>query len=237
MILFFIILVLLLSLVLGKLYFEIKKMSSIETREVVRDVFAIQDGFVNLFLVKNGSTYIAIDAGRNLDHIQKELNLLHINPESVVAVFLTHSDVDHIAGLKLFKNARIYLSREEEQMITGQTARFLFMKNKLNYVHELVEDNQVFNVSGIKVKGILAPGHTPGSMCYLVNNTYLFTGDSMGIKNGKIIEFNKIFNMDTQTQEKSLKKLADLPGVEYLFTAHYGFTDEFQRAFGNWKKS
>jgi len=223
------------GLVLGKLYFEIKKMSSLETREIVKDVFAVQDNFVNLFLVKNGSTYIAIDAGNNAEHIHQELNRLHIDPKSVAAVLLTHSDVDHIAGLSLFENAVIYLSRAEEQMITGQTSRFLFMKNKLNYAHELLEDNQVFTISGLKIKGILAPGHTPGSMCYLINDTWLFTGDSMSIKNGKVKEFNKIFNMDTQIQQKSLEKLADLPGVEYLFTAHYGFTDEFQRVFENWK--
>lgn len=227
--------VLICGLVLGKLYFEIKKMSSMETREIVKDVFAVQDNFVNLFLVKNGSTYIAIDAGNNAEHIHQELNRLQIDPKSVTAVLLTHSDVDHTAGLSLFENAVIYLSRAEEQMINGQTSRFLFMKNKLYYSHELLEDNQVLTISGLKIKGILAPGHTPGSMCYLINDNWLFTGDSMSIKNGKVKEFNKIFNMDTQTQQKSLENLADLPGVEYLFTAHYGFTDEFQRAFGNWK--
>jgi len=31
---------------------------------------------------------------------------------------LTHSDFDHAGGLSLFENAEIYLSRDEEQMIT-----------------------------------------------------------------------------------------------------------------------
>jgi hydroxyacylglutathione hydrolase len=226
---------LLCGLVLVKIYFEVKKMSPMDTREIVKDVYAVQDGFVNLFLIKNADTYIAIDAGNNAEHIQQELARLHIDPKDVVAVFLTHSDVDHIAALSLFKNAVIYLSRAEEQMINGETSRFLFMKNRLGYPHELLEDNQVINISGLKIKGILAPGHTPGSMCYLINNNYLFTGDSLGIKNGKVKEFNKIFNMDTQTQRLSLGNLADLSGVEYVFTAHYGFTDDFQKAFENWK--
>jgi hypothetical protein len=34
---------------------------------------------------------------------------------SSAAVFLTHSDVDHIAACSLFENAVIYLSKAEEQ--------------------------------------------------------------------------------------------------------------------------
>lgn len=120
-------------------------------------------------------------------------------------------------------------------MINGQTSRFLFLKNKLAYTYELLEDNQILDIAGLKVKGILTPGHTPGSMCYLVNDTWLFTGDSMSLVNGKVSEFNDLFNMDSETQRRSLRKLADLPAVKYIFTAHYGLTDDYQNAFGGWK--
>jgi glyoxylase-like metal-dependent hydrolase (beta-lactamase superfamily II) len=37
------------------------------------------------------------------------------NPE----MYLTHSDFDHAGGLALFANAEIYLSSDEQPMISG----------------------------------------------------------------------------------------------------------------------
>ncbi|MGZ5540013.1 MAG: hypothetical protein ACXW1O_08215 [Halobacteriota archaeon] len=40
-------------------------------------------------------------------------------------MFLTHTDNDHVGGLNLFKNADVYLSIDEEQMINRTTPRFV----------------------------------------------------------------------------------------------------------------
>ena len=219
-----------------KLYLETRQMNSLETGKIVTSVYAVQDSYVNLFLVKTNNTYIAFDAGNDKSFVQQGLEKLHIDPKRIAAVFLTHSDVDHVAAIRLFPNAAIFLSKAEEQMVNGQTRRFLFMKNHLAPPYELVEDNQVITISGLKIKGILTPGHTPGSMCFLVNDTYLFAGDTMGIKNGEVTRFNDLFNMDSHRQEQSLAKLAGLSGVKYIFTAHYGFSDSPEIAFRSWKK-
>lgn len=215
----------------AKLYFEIGKMSSLETGEIVEGVFAVQDTYVNMFLIKAGDRYIAVDAGNKPENIKQGLDALKIDPQDIMAVFLTHSDSDHIAGLSLFKNAVIYLPKAEEQMINGQTSRFLFMKNKLRHKYELFEDNAQLNISGVTIKGISTPGHTPGAMCYIVNDIFLFTGDSMSLKKGKVNLFNNLFNMDSKTQQISQKRVSGLPGVKYIFTAHYGYTDHYQDAF------
>ena len=68
--------------------------------------FLIKDEFVNMYLIKDSLGYIAIDAGKDLMVIETELHKLNIKPEEVIAVFLTHSDMDHVAGIPLFKNAK-----------------------------------------------------------------------------------------------------------------------------------
>jgi len=221
--------------ILVKFYLEARKLSPLETGEIVAGVYSVHDTYVNLFLLKINDIYIAIDAGNSQKHVQQELKRLQIDPEKVAALFLTHSDSDHTGACSLFSNAVIYLSKAEEQMINGQTSRFLFMKNKFKFSHVLLKDNQIINFPGLKVKGILTPGHTPGSMCFLVNDTYLFTGDTMGLKNGEATGFNDFFNMDSDIQRSSLGKLAKLSGIKYLFTAHYGFTDSLETAFRNWQ--
>jgi glyoxylase-like metal-dependent hydrolase (beta-lactamase superfamily II) len=214
---------------------EISKMAPLESQEFVEDVYVIQDSFVNLFLIRSDGHYIAIDAGNKADHIRQELGKFNIKENEVVAVFLTHTDTDHTAGLSLFPKATIYISEAEAQMIDGRTPRFWFIHTPFDYQPELVEDGQIINISGLKVQGILIPGHTPGSMSYLINDKYLFTGDSMSLAKGQVNLFNDFFNMDTEAQRTSLKSLANLSGVEYIFTAHYGVTDDFAKAFVSWQ--
>ena len=226
-----VLLILLVGAYLLMFQYETGKMTPLESQAFNEDVYVIQDSFVNMFLIKGDEHYIAIDAGNNAGHIRQELGKLNIEEAEVVAVFLTHTDADHTAALSLFTNARIYISEAEEQMIDGRTPRFLFVNNTLASEPELVEDGQVITVSGLKVHGILTPGHTPGAMSYLMDDKYLFVGDSLSLEEGKVNLFNDFFNMDSETQRTSLKKLVDLPGVEYLFTAHYGVTDNMLRLF------
>ncbi len=208
---------------------EIKKMSPAETKEIVAGIFAIKDSFSNLYLVKDGESYIAIDAGNNLDTVANELKKLTIDPEKVIAVLLTHTDGDHVAALKLFKNATVYLSRQEEQLLIGRKYRFLFFGNKIDAKeYSLLDDQQIITIGTTQIKGILTTGHTFGSMCYLINNKYLFTGDALSLKAGKIEPFNDFFNTDTKTAIQSMAKITNIPDAEYIFTAHYGYSNDYK---------
>jgi len=214
---------------------DIRKMIPVETKEIVKGVYSIKDSYVNMYLVKGVTHYIAFDSGNDPEHVRKEMQKLNIDPADVAAVFLTHADSDHTGGLPLFKNAAVYLPNEEEQMVDGRTPRFLFFKNSLNRKHVSLNDNEIIDVDGLKVTAILTPGHTPGSMCYLVDGRLLFIGDSMSLKSGRADIFSKAINMDSDTQRESLKKLARLTGVKGIFTAHFGVSDSFDEAFEGYK--
>lgn len=212
-----------------------KGMAAVETREIVNNVFSIKDSFVNFYLVKNDEHYILIDAGNDKSNIRQELKKLNIEPDKIVAVLLTHTDGDHVAGISLFENAIIYISKQEEQLLNGEKSRFFLFGNKIaSDKYKLVEDQQVMNIEGIKVQGFLTPGHTPGSMCYLVNDTLLFTGDALRLNKGKVERFYSFFNMDTETAAQSIGKIIQIPGVHYIFTAHNGYIDNFNNAIKDW---
>lgn len=221
--------------VLTRFFAETGKMKALETAAIMGDIYAVKDGYANFFLVKGTDGYIAVDAGDHPEHITRELQRLKIDGDQVKGVFLTHTDRDHIAALGLFGKAKVYISRDEEQMINGKTPRFFSLfKNSLPVGYELVDDGRTVDIAGVKIKGILTPGHTPGSMCYLVNDKFLFTGDSMSLKDGRAGLFNDLFNMDSELQRKSLYKLKNIPEVKIVFTTHYGLTDDPKRAFENW---
>jgi len=78
-----------------------------------------------MFLYKADDFLICFDTGFNEDSIKKEFDRLGFDPKNVRYIFLTHSDRDHTGGLNLFKNAKLYLSADEEQMIRKKHRGFL----------------------------------------------------------------------------------------------------------------
>ncbi|NOQ27039.1 MAG: MBL fold metallo-hydrolase [Bacteroidales bacterium] len=216
---------------------EVKTMTPVETGEIIENILVVKDSFSNLYLIKDSLNYIAIDAGNKIEVITEELKNLNINPDMVSAVLLTHTDGDHVAAISLFKNAKVYLSKQEEQLINGEKSRFLFFGNTIDTEeYSLIEDQQIFSIGNLKIKGILNPGHTPGSMSFIINDKYLFTGDALSLKDGKIEKMNEFFNMDTETAIKSMGNITKIPNVEYIFTAHHGYTNDYKNAVSSWGK-
>jgi len=216
---------------------ETKKMHPVATGKIVDNIFAVKDEFVNVYLMQDGDNYIAIDAGKDLNVVQTELKKLNINPENVKAVLLTHTDMDHVAGLPLFKNAKIYLAKAEVPMLTGEKQKIPGVSNKISRNdYTLLEDQQTFTIGNEKSFNILTEGHTSGSMCFLINDKYLFTGDILSLNNGKIGPSVKFFDMDHEMATKSISKITKLPNVEYIFTAHFGYTNNYKIAVSDWKE-
>jgi len=209
-------------------------MKPLQTGEVLPGIYAVPNGQVNFYLVKAGQGYIAFDAGTSEQASLAELGKLNAKPEDVAAVFLTHTDGDHVGAIGLFQQAKVYISKQEEQMINGSTRRMIFMRNKLPRPYETLDDSQTVEENGLSVRCISTPGHTPGSACYLVGGKYLFSGDTFGLKDGRARLFTAIFNMDADEERRSIKKLSGLQGVEAAFTGHHGWTADFAAAFAGW---
>ena len=49
----------------------------------------------------------------------------------------------------------------------------------INNEKVLLHDGEVFDIDGIKIECFLVPGHTWGHMVYLIDDKYLFTGDTL----------------------------------------------------------
>lgn len=202
-----------------------KNMTPAKTMAINDSVYSIQDDFVNAYLFKGKNSYLLVDAGFSKKRVQSELKKLGIPPEKVTTILLTHADSDHTGAIGLFSNAKIYLLREEEQMINGKTAKVEPFKMHWSYgPYQLLNGNDSLTIDGIKIRMIPVPGHTPGSVCYVINNEYLVTGDNLIVVDGKAVPFLDKFNMNTAQQTESLKKLPDLKTFRYILTGHYGIT-------------
>ena len=168
--------------------------------------------------------------------MKRELSFLGINPDRITSLFLTHSDFDHASGLSVFQNAQIYLSSHEEPMITRKVARKynIIYNRKINKAYKLLKDNDEITFGTFKVKAIETPGHTPGSMSYLINDEILFVGDAFKLIDGKAYPNSPFYCMDSAKQEESIKKLAKLKDVHSVFTAHGGYNNNFASVMADW---
>lgn len=190
------------------------------------EIIAIKNRSNNLFFIPAGEDWIVIDAGSDSRAVQEQLNHLSIDAGKVLAVFLTHTDYDHVASVPLFTNATVYMSEREKRMIDGSTYRQFVKKNKLPVSGDMdrivcLPDNEAVDLAGHKVRIICAPGHTKGSAMYAVDEKYLFTGDAFKADKGHITVHP--YTMDRRMARESIVKIEkECSKYEKVFTAHYG---------------
>ena len=184
---------------------------------------ALNPGIVNVFLYQKDGALIAFDAGYGRGALRRELRRVELDPGRVSHLFLSHSDFDHAGCLEVFPNARVYMSEDEEKLCTSpRPLRFLIARNpKMRRAYTLLGEGETVTVGSVAVKAIKTPGHTPGSMAYLVDGRVLFSGDTLSLRNGQAVP-NRAFVMDMESLRASAEKLIALKGVELLVTAHVG---------------
>jgi hydroxyacylglutathione hydrolase len=209
---------------------------------IADNVYEIKSRAVSMFVYTEADPPICFDTGISEEPVKRGFNALGFKPEHVKCVFLTHTDRDHVGGLDLFKNADVYLSIDEEQMINGTTPRFLgFVYNRaLKKPYKVLKNGDIVQAGDTKIEALATPGHTPGSMSFLVNSSILFVGDTLVLKEGKVRHFSKLHmrdltHMDIATQTESVRKIAQLKNISLMVTAHTGYTTDFKSAMGDWE--
>ena len=199
------------------------------------DIIAIKNRINDLFFIPAGEDWIVVDAGSDVDSVKREMEQLSIDGDRVKGVFLTHTDYDHVASLVLFPNAAIYLSEQEKQMIDGSTYRQLLKKNKLPALRDSnkivgLRDGEEVELCKLKVRMLLAPGHTKGSAMYAVDEKYLFTGDAFRVKDDCILVHP--YTMDKAQAQRTIEGIkGELEKYERVFTAHYGWIEKGRRFY------
>ena len=206
-------------------YFPMLLMPRIETGQIPNTNIYTLNAMSAVYLIGTDNGYIMIDAGLSVRTLQASLTEVMVNPDDIKWIFLTHSDGDHVGGLTLFQNAEIFMSEDELPLINGTARRNILGGNsmpsgidigKIN----LLGDNQELSMNGVRIVCIKAPGHTIGSMVFLVDDKYLFTGDVLKIKDGNVTVHP--YSMDTELSKKTIERLMGNINWSIVLTSHYG---------------
>jgi GMP synthase (glutamine-hydrolysing) A subunit len=95
--------------------------------------------------------------------------------------------------------------------------------------------DQLIYIHDIKLEAFLVPGHTWGHLVYLIDDAYLFTGDTIWFGADGGYAFLNTLAEDRKLQSVSLKRLEEKLKKRNLslkiITGHTGWTDDFEFAF------
>ncbi|MFT4445411.1 MBL fold metallo-hydrolase [Parvimonas sp. G1967] len=211
-------------------------------------VSCIREYVANIyFYTKDGYT-IMIDAGYNYDRLEEKMSWLDISPKDIKEILITHQDTDHVGAVErgsdgLFSESTIYIGRIENEYLEGRKRRKVFWGlHKLPQVHidnkkVLIDDGEVFYIGNIKIEAFLVPGHTWGHLVYLIDDAYLFTGDTIWFGADGGYAFLNTLAEDRKLQTKSLKRLEEILRKRNLklkiITGHTGWTDDIDFTFAH----
>lgn len=223
----------------------------LNTGWIDENVACVREWVANIFFYRKGETTIMIDAGYNYDRLAEKMGWLGIYAKSIRHILITHQDTDHVGaveadGLGLFKKAKLYIGEIENRYLTGEVRRrvmhrlYKLPQVTINNKKQLLKDGETFKIGDIKIHAFLVPGHTWGHMVYMIDDKYLFTGDTIwfGADGGysfisALAESNKLAVRSLGILEQKLKKMCVKP---LFITGHTGFTDNFEFAFAHKEK-
>ncbi len=120
------------------------------------------DNFSYILADGTSSEAIVVDTSYNATEIARIVKEANYRLKYIIA---THGHSDHTAG-----------NEELKRLLGGKLVTHRLSRVKFDLA---VDDGDVLQVSKIKVKVIHTPGHTPDSICLLINNKTLLTGDTL----------------------------------------------------------
>ncbi len=187
----------------------------------------------NMYVLKNGNNLLVIDS------IDKEDALDYCKNADTVTIILTHEHFDHICGLNQLRS----MAPNKVKVIASTECSKRIEDPKLNmsaYADVLIalaekplpkiilpfscakaditfDERYFFKWFGINIELVSTPGHSPGSVCIVIDNK-LFSGDTL-LENSFMNHFpggdTKLFKAKTVPVLQSL-----LNSVDYVYPGH-----------------
>lgn len=166
----------------------------------------------NCYLIKNlnSGCSIIIDPGAPSDKLDYDISLC----KKVEYILLTHGHFDHISAALKYKKltgAKIVIGKYEDEFTKNNQLNlsYKFRRYRVESFQSdiLMGDNDKLTFYNYQIESILTPGHTEGSLCYILDK-FIFSGDTLMSGNigrcdlptgneGKLkISLNKLLKMD-----------------------------------------
>ena len=148
---------------------------------LVMDILTLRTGLyrTNTYSIVENGNAVAVDPGAEPEKI---LNELKSRGATLRHILLTHAHFDHVgavAALKQATGATVYMSKADcdiydEICSIGED----FYVEPFD-VDVKLRDGDVLTLIGHEFLVIQTPGHTPGSVCFVMDKKTMFSGDML----------------------------------------------------------
>lgn len=143
--------------------------------------FPISDCGANCYLVKTSCSALVIDP---FEADGRAVDFLNENDLQNKYILLTHCHFDHILGaneLRELTGAKIAIGEKDAKGLSDpglSLSGFVGLPQEPFSADILLSDNEILNLGDTAVKVIHTPGHTLGSVCYILEDV-IFSGDTL----------------------------------------------------------
>ncbi|MGI6701591.1 MAG: MBL fold metallo-hydrolase [Christensenellales bacterium] len=181
---------------------------------------------VNTYIISSAGGSIVIDPGGNYDEIIKYA-------ENVSAVLLTHGHFDHIGAVYDFysRGVKVYIHYNDADKLSSGNIPALYYKIKLpgDIKPEFLNGDEILSLNGINIKVIHTPGHSAGSVIYIIDNN-IFSGDTLFYNSYGRYDFS---DGDYLTLKDSIiDKIFTLQGDYNIYPGHGEYTSlDYERKY------
>jgi hydroxyacylglutathione hydrolase len=195
-------------------------------------LFPIDDSSRAFGLIDTGSDAKAIE-------ILAALEYRGVGPDAIKAIFITHGHSDHVAGIRQFPGATVYVGAGDRAVVEGTAKSDGFLPGLTGPLSKLaiadparlqaVQDGQTITVGDRQIQAFSVPGHTRGSTAYLLDST-LFVGDTVTFdgaghpqKPPAIVSYN--IPEDVESLAKLVKRFDEQgisPDIQAVVPSHSG---------------
>ena len=179
---------------------------NVEENPTVIQVEKIGKGCLSHIVISEGDA-IVIDP---LYPTEKYLEIAKQEGVKITHIIDTHQHADHVSAAQQLSNLTGSPMYESKLEMWDRPAHFL-------------DDGQEITFGNSKLRVIHTPGHTPGSLSYVVDEKYVFTGDILFIESiGRPDLRDKAEEFAAQLYDSLHNKLLKLPSNTIVFPTHHG---------------
>lgn len=193
------------------------------TKETIVERVPVGVNEANCYLVAEdkGCQGVVIDPGDDADVILRRCSLLDL---SVVQILITHCHWDHIAAVREIKertSAKVCCHREDVPLYNALVEQLAFMGMRGKpppAVDSFVGDNETIEVAGLRFTVLHTPGHSPGSVSYLLDGC-LFCGDVL-FEGGGVGRTDLPGGSASKLKASITKRIFSLPPETVIYPGH-----------------
>lgn len=207
------------------------------------------------YVVETRDGLVLIDTGQDPEcaSLRAQVRELRLDLGQLRAILLTHAHADHSMGarhLKELTKATIHAGQGDAEVLRRGAPREAFtsvfsmpeIKLHATDVDMDLKGDEVIQVGEARFTAIAAPGHSPGSMCYLLEKDglrALFTGDVVlsltdtarfGGFGTRGVYHSPRYRADARDFLATLERLRDMPPPDLVLPGHPHLDDTPQSA-------